>query len=507
METFRKNFEDTLIDVCDYKNACNMRDDDFERMKRRVTDNKRYDIRQYKNKERQIPNIPIPVEIDKRDCHQSHMKTLPYDNEAHVSTPHSTINKKDKIKIKIKRDHHRNRVDDRDSNDSFDICCPTDKVIDVSEPKANPAFNLPNSGDKRPNDSVVDPGWHPIHRAIKKTTNPSNMTILTNNERRPFGSGVIRSVYIIDRRNYWEYVSKGFTECEFVKETDNPDLNGYGFEVVIRVAKNAKCHSEESTSSEQSCDNGNTDTIKHEWPDWPNELLASLLSLHTNCNIEIKPGDILDLYPGIAPNVPTAMSIAFTRDPCWSEKIETPFGSVCIYQAVLLSRGEGDIAASLGANRFTRSLYFDNVPYFDIFRKDSSEHALWSRFKDDVEIDPVKIDSLVLTTKGVDVKVSVSDEPVRIFKLLLSLVHGMQVKWVNPRTNIEITWIKFCSEESQDCDSSDLKHVIYVTPNGMKKLFRLFDDKATMWSEEVRDTPPWPLLIENTPCVELDITI
>lgn len=492
MESYRNKFEDTFLNVCRDPDVLHMNDDDFERTKRRVTYTKRYSINRPSHNEQKHTRTHTIIDEYKRpdQC------VTPTNNMQHTSAS-SNASIKDRIKIKIRR----NQKHDCDTSTETCPCIPTDKVIDISEPTANPTFNLPNSGDKRPDGSVVDPGWHPVHRVIKKTTSSSNITIITNNERRPFGSGVIRSVYVIDRGELWEYISKGFTECEFDKETNNPEVNGYGFEVVIRVAKNTNYPRAVTETSKGD------DTTKHEWPDWPVEILASLLSLHTNGNIEIKPGDILDIFPGIAPDVPTAMSIAFTRDPRWNDRIDTPFGAVCFYQAVLLSRGEGDLASYLGANRFIRSLYFDNVPHFNRHRKDSHKHALWTRFKDDVEIEPVQIDGLALTAKGVDVRIVIPNEPVNVFKLLLSLVHGMHVKWVNPRTGLEITWIKLCSDESQDCDSSVLKHVIYITPNGMSKLFNLFDNKATMWSEEVRDTPPWPLLIEDVPCVELDIRL
>lgn len=366
--------------------------------------------------------------------------------------------------------------------------------VDLSEASVNHAFTLLNSevdGDTEP---LPVPGWTAIHEFLTDTMDdPEALTIMYNTERRPFGQGVIDAVYWLDRGSMWEAVSRGFTEVNLYKETTNDGVNGYGFELVMRVAKTgADCPP----------------------PPWVMDVMAALLKTHASGEMEIALGDVFDIDEELIREVPGAVSLAITRDPKWREKLKTSFGSMCFYQVVPLSDKEGSLALDLGTNIFLKTLYFGQVPVIDAFRKDSSGHVLWSRFKDEVDLGDIDVDGLAVLVRGAALRVAIPPTsptsppaPLLVFRLLLALVHDLPTTWVNPKTDLKCVWLRHNMRQTTNPDhhKSPLHHIIYVSSEGVQALFDLFDTKASEWADAVRDSPPWPLVIENEPRLELTL--
>jgi hypothetical protein len=365
-----------------------------------------------------------------------------------------------------------------------------DKPIEVrlSETPVNPAFTLLNSDVDGTKEALPVSGWSAIHEFLTDSMDdPSScLTIMYNTERRPFGEGVIDSIYLIDRGCLWEAVSCGFTEVNLYKESRDEGVNGYGFELVMRIAKQ---------EGDKTC------------PTWVMDVMAALLKTHASGAMKISLGDVFDIDEELIRDIPGAVSLAITRDPKWREKLKTSFGSMCFYQVVPLGDREGTLALDLGTNMFLKALYFGKVPVVDPAKPDVSSHVLWSRFRDEVELGDQEVEGMAVQAKGPSLTVAVPNDPTLVFHLLLALVHDLPTTWVNPRTGLKCVWLRHNLRETATPEShkSPLHHVIYVASEGLETLFNLFDSRTTEWAERVRDDPPWPLVIENEPRLELTL--
>lgn len=361
--------------------------------------------------------------------------------------------------------------------------------VDISEGEANKAFTLLNSDTDGKTEELPVPGWNAIHDFLCDTMDDpgSRLTIMYNTERRPFGKGVIDAVYVIDRGDLWEAVSRGFTEVNMYKETDDPTTNGYGFELVMRVAK--------KEGEGKSC------------PGWIMDVMAALLTTKASGRMDVGLGDVFDIDADLIGDLPGAATLAITRDPKWREKLKTSFGTMCFYQVVPLTDKEGSLALSLGTNLFLKALFFGQVPVVKPGRPDMSSHVLWSRFKDDIDLAPVEVAGLAVSVQGADMAVVIPDHPLLVFRLLLGLMHDLPTTWVNPKTDLKCVWLRHNLRETAPPDKhqSNLHHILYISCVGLEKLFGLFDTKVTSWAEEVRDHPPWPLDLELEPKISLGL--
>jgi len=125
-------------------------------------------------------------------------------------------------------------------------------------------------------------------------------------------------VYRVDDPAHWHYVTYGMSEL-WEKETDDPEVSGWGLEYTIRVAR-----APDDTSA----------------PGWPVGFLNNLARYVIESGNEVVAGHHFDLNGPIALGVDTAIRAgAFTVDAALGS-IETPNGGVTFVQAVGLTLDE-----------------------------------------------------------------------------------------------------------------------------------------------------------------------
>lgn len=131
---------------------------------------------------------------------------------------------------------------------------------------------------------------------------------------------------------HWHYVTYGFTELD-EKESDNADVNGFGFELTFRLGKN-----------------------EPEPPSWPGELLAGLARYVFNTGHPFDVGHHLTLNGPIKVGAETAITaVVFAEDPALGE-IECPHGAARFVQVVGITEDERTAIRSWDAGKFIELL-------------------------------------------------------------------------------------------------------------------------------------------------------
>jgi hypothetical protein len=173
-------------------------------------------------------------------------------------------------------------------------------------------------------------GWHAIDEAL----------VPLYGDREPLHYGTIIkyrlggpdpldgiSVYRQDHRNnastpHWHYVSYGFSEL-YDKESQNPEVSGYGFEVTFRLA----CEGDEQ-----------------EPPQWPLSFLQNLARYVFRTGNVFDVGHWFNLNGPIALETDTAIRAAvFTADPQLPPR-DTPNGRLAFLQVVGITLDELEAA-------------------------------------------------------------------------------------------------------------------------------------------------------------------
>ena len=118
--------------------------------------------------------------------------------------------------------------------------------------------------------------------------------------------------------DHWHYVTYGFSEL-YDKETDDPEVNGYGFELTFRLRADA-----EETP-----------------PSWPLNLLQNLGRYVFSSGNVFEAAHYMDLHGPIMAGSDTAVrAIAFAHDPQLPREVATPHGSLQFLQVVGITLDE-----------------------------------------------------------------------------------------------------------------------------------------------------------------------
>jgi len=167
------------------------------------------------------------------------------------------------------------------------------------------------------------PGWHAIDAACEalypKEKNPVHVAPALS----PIfsGEGLIYgiSAYKATKPTHWHFVTYGFSEL-YAKESDNPDVSGWGFELTFRLTRGRE----------------------KQPPNWAFNFLMNLGSYVRRSGNPFGSGHAMDINGPIAIGTNTAIrAIAFTRDPQFGT-IDTPNGRLEFLQVVGLTLDEHD---------------------------------------------------------------------------------------------------------------------------------------------------------------------
>lgn len=129
------------------------------------------------------------------------------------------------------------------------------------------------------------------------------------------------SVYL--REDHFHIITYGFTDL-FIKESDDEDVSGFGFELTMRVAR----RSDETTA-----------------PMWPLSFLQNLARYVFSTGNRFDVGHKMGLNGPMAEGTDTKISaIIFAKDPELGEPINSPFGSATFLQVVGITDDEYALA-------------------------------------------------------------------------------------------------------------------------------------------------------------------
>lgn len=166
----------------------------------------------------------------------------------------------------------------------------------------------------------LSPGWDAIRDALHAVYGrPPDAHYGTVVPFRLGGPDPIDAFSVWRTGDVLHYVTYGFTELH-QKETDDPAVSGYGFELTFR--------------------------LRHPGDDvplWPMSLVQNLARYVFKTGNVFAPGHHLDANGPIARDEPTALcAIAFAEDPDLPAGVESPHGRFRFVQIVGLTRGEYD---------------------------------------------------------------------------------------------------------------------------------------------------------------------
>jgi hypothetical protein len=174
-------------------------------------------------------------------------------------------------------------------------------------------------------DAHESPGWHAIDKALEP---------LYGGEDPPFhyapplpamlgGADPIDGISVYRSNAYgtehWHFITYGFSELH-AKETSDPAVSGYGFELTFRLVRSA--------NEEQP-------------PGWVFSFLQNIGRYVFSTGNVFEPGHYMNLNGPIALGSPSAIeAILFTHDPALPEEMETPNGTVRFLQIVGITLDE-----------------------------------------------------------------------------------------------------------------------------------------------------------------------
>lgn len=131
---------------------------------------------------------------------------------------------------------------------------------------------------------------------------------------------------------HWHYVSYGFTEL-YEKETDDPGVNGYGFELTFRLARN-----------------------EAEPPPWPINMMQNLGRYVFRSGNVFRAGHYLDCKGKIALGEETELcALLFTQDPALPP-VESPHGAFEFLQIVGITKDEYAMCRRWNTKGFMRAV-------------------------------------------------------------------------------------------------------------------------------------------------------
>lgn len=210
------------------------------------------------------------------------------------------------------------------------------KVIQLDENFFDDSFHVYNTDE-----DVLDNGWAKVHEFIENNVGENTIEFYHNTERGGYATQRLDGIYVVEERDNWLFISRGFTESSILKVTNNPHVSGLGFELVLRVVKGEE--------------------KPHQWVA---NLFATILEYsHSE---HVKHGDIVG--PAEIDGIPFT-EILVLRDFLWNKPVDTEFGSVEFYQLVLLHPGEAEEALRTGTSLYTKWLFQMCVPCNDPHRK------------------------------------------------------------------------------------------------------------------------------------------
>lgn len=164
------------------------------------------------------------------------------------------------------------------------------------------------------------PGWHAIDAACERIypTQKSPLHVASM-PHPPIGDGLIYgiSAYRAVKPKHWHFVTYGFSEL-YAKETDDPDVSGWGFELTFRLARG----------------------LERQPQNWTFNFLMNLGKYVRRSANPFGVGHVMDLNGPIALGTKTRIrAIAFTADPQLGT-IDTPNGRVQFLQVAGLTMDE-----------------------------------------------------------------------------------------------------------------------------------------------------------------------
>ena len=154
------------------------------------------------------------------------------------------------------------------------------------------------------------PGWDAIDAAMKSVhgeIEPAHRAVMPG---VAFGSS-LQGISAYPTTDHWHFVTYGLTEL-FTKESDTPEISGFGYELTMRVAR----PDEDSP------------------PDWPFELLAKVAT-SARAGTDFAVGHRLQVGGPITGAAGCVMNaIAFVSDPSLPTWTPSPNGSFEFYELV-----------------------------------------------------------------------------------------------------------------------------------------------------------------------------
>lgn len=216
------------------------------------------------------------------------------------------------------------------------------KTVRLGENFFDNSFHVYNTDEE-----VLDNGWHKVHEFIEENIGENTLEFYHNTERGGYATKRLDGIYVIEERDNWLFISRGFTETSSLKVSSNADRSGLGFELVFRVSKGTKGKE-----------------VPHQWVA---NLFATILEYaHSE---SVHPEDIIG--PAEIDGVPFS-EILILQDFLWNKPLETDFGSVEFYQVVLLYPEEAEFALRTGPYLYTKWLFQLCVPCNDPEREPSN---------------------------------------------------------------------------------------------------------------------------------------
>lgn len=169
------------------------------------------------------------------------------------------------------------------------------------------------------------PGWDAIDRAVAAHYGTEPAQHVGYQPPAAFSAN-LQGCSAFSSQDHWFYVTYGLSELYSPAPGDDPEWSGWGFELTMRIPRNAE---------EQSV-----------LPKWPFVMLNEMAKhIHTN-KVLLEAGHRIDLRSPITgyPNVPEAPDtdltvLAFTEDPLLGQ-IVTPNGKVTFLAAVGVTAAE-----------------------------------------------------------------------------------------------------------------------------------------------------------------------
>jgi hypothetical protein len=149
------------------------------------------------------------------------------------------------------------------------------------------------------------PGWSAIDQALARTY-PGQTALHWGTNRLPGQGGIYGlSAYRDDPSGSWFFVTYGLSEL-FAKETDDPAVSGFGYELTMRVRA----------------------PLDASPPDWPRALLDRL-GERVFVDLDLGPGHRIDLRQPVTGGNPetSVTALAVVEDPVLGS-ITTPNGAL-----------------------------------------------------------------------------------------------------------------------------------------------------------------------------------